>query len=497
LWPEHETTHLLANTPAEITSADLAPLALDLAAAGVADPLELQWLDPPAPAAFEQATELLRELDAIDERGTITTHGRELSALPVHPRLAHMLKHADSLGATSLACDIAALVSEREIFRGAGAPIDADIFFRLDVLRRDQSSALPPGAELDHETLRRVRLEADRLRRQLRVEGTGRASASESAGRAGGLLALAYPDRVAQRRVGRRARFLLRNGRGAELPSEQTLSTSAYIVAAELDDQRPESRISLAAAISLDEIREAFAAQIVVDDVVEFDAAVAAVVARRREQLGAIILRETSLANPDPELVLGALVGEVRRRGLASLPWSDAAQRLRQRIAFVGRHQSGWPNVGDDELGATLDEWLSPAIHGLTKWSDLERVDLVAALSTLIDWQQRRTLDELAPTHIDVPTGARLPVDYSDPAAPALAARIQELFGMADSPRLMRGTVTVTMQLLSPARRPVQVTQDLAGFWRSSYFDVRKDLRGRYPKHAWPDDPTTAVAKRR
>ena len=322
-------------------------------------------------------------------------------------------------------------------------------------------------------------------------------SASEAASLAGSLLALAYPDRVAQRRAGNRARFLLRNGRGAELAGGQTLSTSPYIVAAELDDQRPESRIFLAASTTLDEIREAFSAQIVVEDVVEFDSETDGVVARKRERLGAIVLRETSVMNPDPALVQAALAGEVRRRGLAGLPWSDAARRLRERLAFVGHHEPGWPAVTDDALGATLDEWLSPALNGITKWREVERIDLVAALSSLVDWRQRRALDELAPTHIEVPSGAHLPVDYSDPASPALAARIQELFGMTESPRLMRGAVTVTMHLLSPARRPVQVTQDLAGFWRSSYFDVRKDLRGRYPKHAWPEDPTTAVAKRR
>jgi ATP-dependent helicase HrpB len=470
---------------------------LDLAAAGVADPLELQWLDPPPPAAFARAAELLRELDALDDAGTITPHGRELSALPVHPRLAHMLQHAQSAGATAVACDLAALLSERDIVRGVGAPADADISVRLDALRRTEASSLPAGAELDREALRRVRSEADRLRRQMGDSRAEHASASEAAAVAGGLLALAYPDRVAQRRAGTRARFLLRNGRGAEFDGGQTLSTAPYIVAAELDDQRPESRIFLAASITIEDIRDAFAEQILVEEVVEFDAESAAVIARKREQLGAIVLRETSFANPDPARVQAALLGEVRRRGLAALLWSDAARQLRERLAFVGRHQPAWPAVTDEALDASLDGWLSPALDGITKWGELQRVDITAALSTLVDWRQRRELDELAPTHIEVPTGSHLRVDYADPDAPTLAARIQEVFGMTQSPRLMRGAVTVTMQLLSPARRPVQVTQDLAGFWRSSYFDVRKDLRGRYPKHAWPEDPTTAVAKRR
>ena len=230
-------------------------------------------------------------------------------------------------------------------------------------------------------------------------------SASHAASLAGGLLALAYPDRVAQRRAGNRARFLLRNGRGAELAGGQTLSTSPYIVAAELDDQRPESRIFLAASTTLDEIREAFATQIVVEDVVEFDNETDGVVARKRERLGAIVLRETSVMNPDPALV----PSRARRRSATArdspdCPWSDAARRLRERLAFVGQHEPGWPAVTDDALGATLDEWLSPALNGVAKWRDVERVDLVAALSSLIDWRQRRALDELAPTHIEVPT---------------------------------------------------------------------------------------------
>jgi ATP-dependent helicase HrpB len=497
VWPEYENAHLLASTPPEIASADLAPLALDLATAGVSDPLELRWLDPPTTAAFNQALELLRELDAIDESSMITPHGREMSALPVHPRLAQMLRQARAIGATALACDLAALISERDIFRAAdAAPIDADVSLRVEALRRGQqsSASIPAGAELDHEALRRVRMEADRLHRQI-GDGGRPATPSEMFGAAGALLAVAYPDRVAQRRDGHRARFLLRNGRGAELVGGQALSTSPYIVAAELDDRRPESRIFLAASVTLDEIRGAFAAQIVTEEVVEFDDASSAVVARHRERLGAITLRDASLSNPDPERVRIAFMAEVRRRGLSALPWSDGARRFRERLAFVARHESGWPSVSDDALEAALDDWLGPALDGVKKWSELQRVDLAAALATLIEWRQRRALDELAPTHIEVPSGSRLPVDYSDPDAPALAARIQEVFGLTESPRVLHDTIPITMQLLSPARRPVQVTRDLAGFWASSYFDVRKDLRGRYPKHEWPEDPMRAIAK--
>lgn len=528
LWPEHETHHLLANTPPEITSADLAPLALDLAAAGVSDPLELRWLDPPVPAAFAQARELLAELDALDARGEITTHGREMSALPVHPRLAHMLIHARRMGVATVGAQIAALLSERDILRDAGGPIDADISLRLDILDRD-STAIPAGAELDRDAVRRVRAEAQRLSviptelakrasggppvptkeptptrggpstPALRASGRDDSRVVPASGRddIGVLLALAYPDRVAQRRPGDAPRFLLRNGRGAELAGAQSLATATYIVAAELDDRRPESRIFLAAPISLEEIRATFSDQIISENVVELDDATGIVDSRQRERLGAILLRDVAGAKPDPERIHRALLDALRRRGVGSIRWPDAAQRLRERLTFVAHHDSSWPDVSDAALDASLDTWLGPALGNARRLSDVEQMDLAEALRGLLDWKQRRALDELAPTHLEVPTGSRIPIDYSDPDAPALAVRIQEVFGLTESPRIFAGRVPVTMQLLSPAHRPVQVTRDLAGFWRTSYFDVRKDLRGRYPKHEWPEDPLTATPTRR
>jgi ATP-dependent helicase HrpB len=221
------------------------------------------------------------------------------------------------------------------------------------------------------------------------------------------------------------------------------------------------------------------------------------VIARRREMLGAIVLRESDLASPDPDAIRRALIAEIRRRGVATLPWSDSASRLRARLAFVAHHDERWPDVSDDALTQRLGEWAAPLLDGVRRWSDLGRLDLRDALLGLLDWQQRRALDELAPTHLTVPTGSRIPVDYGDPAAPMLAVRLQEVFGLTESPRVLNGRVTVTMQLLSPAHRPVQVTKDLAGFWRTSYFDVRKDLRGRYPKHEWPEDPLNATPTKR
>ena len=330
LWPEYENSHLLANTPPEISNADLAPLALDLAATGVGDPLELKWLDPPAPAPFAQAVELLRELGALDAAGGVTAHGREMRSLPVHPRLAHMIIGARALGSVRLACELAALLSDRDVLRAVPGPIDADVALRIELIRRGQGGiALPAGADVDRDGLRRVRVEADRLARQLRAP-----AGDDALDAIGVLLALAYPDRVAQRRSGERARFVLRNGRGAELLGAQGLATSAYIVAAELDDRRPESRVFLAAPISLEEIRSAFEDQIEAEEIVAFDDDSSSVIARRRERLGAIVLRDVAIGDADSRLVQAALVAAIHKRGLDAIPWSDGAARLRSRMAF-------------------------------------------------------------------------------------------------------------------------------------------------------------------
>lgn len=493
LWPEHENAHLLPFTPPEILTADLAPLALDLAAAGIDDPAGLRWLDAPPSAALSQGRELLRELEALDDAGQITGHGRRMVDLPAHPRLAHMLLRASELGLAPLACEIAALLAERDVLRSAGAPLDADLALRLHALRGERGAAASSGALVDDGAVHRARADAQRFARGLGL----RDSARQGMEPAGQLLALAYPDRVAQKRPGTTPRFVLRNGRGAAFASDQTLARESYIVAADLDDQRPDSRIFVAAPIALDEIVTHFASQIRTERVVEWNADTGSVIAVERDRLGALVLRESQVARPSPEDLRRALVGEIRRRGIDALPWGDPARRLRDRMRFAARIDSSWPDVADAALLERLDAWLGDQLDGTRRWSDLQRVDLSAALLALLDWRQRATLDELAPTHIVVPTGSRIPVDYSDPSAPVLAVRLQEVFGLEQTPRVGGGRVPVTMHLLSPAQRPVQVTQDLAGFWRTSYFDVRKELRGRYPKHEWPEDPLNATPTRR
>ena len=512
LWAEHEQHHLLAFTTPEILEADLAPVALELAAAGVDDPGSLRWLDLPPVAAYAQARELLVELGALEvprrENSAghrITEHGRRMLDLPLHPRLAHMVLAAEPLGLVDLAFDLAALLSERDPVRSdAGAAADADIETRLSLIRESSGGrASPSGPRVDSDALRRIRREADRLkqlrRRAARTERSIRQPGDEAS--AGLLLAFAYPDRIAQLRAPRSGRFLLRNGNGAALGGPQTLSDAPYGVVAELDGRQPESRIFLAAALTLESIEEHFSAQIVTEQLIEWNSADRVVSAREIERLGAIVLADRPLRSADPARITDTLLAGLAREGLDALPWSDAARSVRQRLAFLHRLDAAWPDVSDAALLSTLGTWLGPRLAGARSIADLARVDLVASLLDGLSWERRAAIDELAPTHLVVPSGSRIPIDYSDPSAPVLAVRLQEMFGLAETPRIARGAVPVTIHLLSPAHRPVQVTRDLAGFWRSSYFDVRKELRGRYPKHHWPDDPMQAVptnrAKRR
>ena len=498
LWGEHEQHHLVAHTTPEILEADLAPVALELLAASVSDPSELRWLDQPPSAAYGQAVELLTELGAVESpangRARITAHGKQMAELPMHPRLSHMLIRAGQVGATNLACDVAALLSERDPVRSEQpASGDADVETRIALIRGARD-ALPTGQFVDRDAIRRIRAEADRLRTMLRADNTDSSASGETVG---SLLALAYPDRIGQLRAPRSGRFLLRNGNGAALAGAQSLSDSRYVVVAELDGRRPESRIFLAASVDLEDVERVFGDQITLDEEVVWDERTRAVIARERETLGAIVLAERPIRNADPARVADALVAGIRQAGIDALPWSDGARSIRQRLAFLHAVDSAWPDVSDTHLMETLGTWLVPQLGSARSFADVGRVDLAGALLSELPWERRGALDVLAPTHLVVPSGSRIPIDYGDPSAPVLAVRLQEMFGLAETPTVARGAVPLTIHLLSPAQRPVQVTKDLAGFWRSSYFDVRKELRGRYPKHYWPDDPMQAEPTRR
>ncbi|MGO8914567.1 MAG: ATP-dependent helicase HrpB [Stellaceae bacterium] len=500
LWREAEQPQLRPFTVPEILEADLAPVALELARWGARDPASLAWLDPPPAAGFAQASALLRELGALDAAGGITAHGRAMAGIGLHPRLAHMALIARGRGEGRLAAEIAALLGERDIVKTAPGQRDADLRLRLELLRDAAAPRhLAPGLTLDRGAAERARQGARQLQRQLRL----RDEETTPPGSAGRVLALAYPDRIAQRRPGAPGQFRLSSGRGAELPPTDALAAEEFLAAAELDGERRVARIFLAAPLARAEIEEDFAAAIETVEVIAWDSREQAVVARREQRLFALLLRDEKLAAPPPERVAAALLDGVRELGLAALPWRREAEGLRQRVLFLRRLESGaaWPDLADAALLATLEGWLGPSLGGITRRAQLERLDLHAILRAQLSWEQQQALDRLAPTHIGVPSGSRLPIDYGAGEVPVLAVRLQELFGARETPAIAGGRVTLLLHLLSPAGRPLQVTRDLEGFWRGSYPAVRSEMRGRYPKHSWPEDPLaappTARAKRK
>ena len=489
LWTAEEEAGLLERDRPEILQADLAPLALDLAVAGVVDPASLRWLDAPPAPALAQARDLLRQLGAIDGEARVTRHGRAMAWLGVHPRLSHMVLRGHELGFGATACAVAALLDERDAMRHGQTAPDADLRHRIALVEGTQERS----SDVDREALRRVRERVRQWRAALAIAASARLKESEC-GRA---LALAFPDRLAQRRPGAGERYLLRNGLGAVLPDGASLTGESYLVVAELGGQRPDARIVLAAPLSRDELDDQLGDQVVSEDVVAWNASDDAIVAVHRERLGAIVLRETRLRDAEPNAVAEALLAGLASEHGLSLRWSTEAARVRARLSFLHRHLAGWPDVSDVALRETAREWLLPHLIGLRRREEVDALDLGTLLLAKLTWQQRAELDTLAPTHLEVPSGSRIRIDYADPDAPVLAVRLQELFGLAATPRVAGGAVPLTLHLLSPAHRPVQVTQDLAGFWRSSYFDVRRELRGRYPKHAWPEDPMRAEPTRR
>jgi ATP-dependent helicase HrpB len=489
LWPEREQAQLAAYAPPEIREADLAPLLLTLAASGNSDPNALSWLDPPPVAALSEARTLLIELGALDDADRITKEGEAMAALPLHPRLAHMALTAKARGQGRLACAIAALLMERDIIRAAPQARDADLRLRIELMsERGAARHLPPGLLLDRGGLQRARDAARQIERRLHIKTDESIDPAET----GSVLALAYPDRIAQSR-GALGQFRLASRGGAELPASEALAKQEFLAVAELDGERKTARIFLAAPITRAEIETDFAARIATRDSIEWDSQSEAVLARRRRTLDALVLDDQPLRDAPPEQMTAALLGGIRELGLAALPWSREAESLRARIGFLHRTFGGeWPDVSDAALLAALEDWLAPFLAGITRRAQFGSIDLAAALSARLDYAQRRQLDTLAPTHIEVPSGSRIEIDYAAGDVPVLAVKLQEMFGATATPTVAGGKVPLLIHLLSPAGRPLQVTRDLAGFWRNSYPQVRGEMRGRYPRHPWPDDPLTA-----
>lgn len=511
VWSEGAQRSLAPFTPPEIVEADLAPLALELASWGARDAAELRWLDPPPAAMLASARDLLTRLGALDASGRITQHGRQMARLSAHPRVAHMLLRGLDLGSLPLAADLAGSLSERDLLRAAGGSKDADIRSRLDVIRGD---GYPQG--VDRIGLQRARRTAKDLMQQVRTAANAdlsrsRANGSFDTAGAGLLLAFAYPDRIGRRRPGADgARYTLANGRGAHFADIQNLGKQEYIVAVDLDDRERDARILLAAPLSRDEIEEHFSDRLERTNSVEWNSREQAVLARRVVRLDAITLEEKPLQDVPAEAALAAMLQGVRELGIDALPWTRDARDLQARMEFVRQlnqpapssvdpesrdaaapvdsaaTQGSWPEVSDAALANSFDVWLAPWLDGITRRDHLARLSLTDILRSLLPWEKQRQLDELAPTHLTVPSGSNIRIDYLDESAPAVSVRLQDVFGLDSSPKLGGGRVPITFKLLSPARRPVQVTRDLATFWRGSYADVRKDMRGRYPKHYWP-----------
>jgi ATP-dependent helicase HrpB len=483
LWSEHR--HLVPQALPEVRQADLAALVLELANWGVADCGQLRWLDQPPAAHIAQARSLLQRLQALDARGAITEHGRALTQLGLHPRLAHMMIRGRQLGYARLACELAALLSEGDPLPGA----DSDMQSRVEWLRGCEVSSSAASAK--RAVLRAL---VARWCAQLGVDAAPGDDSDLAC--CGALLAFAYPDRIAQRRSGQDNRFLLSNGRGACFRRAEPLAAADLIVAAHLDGEQ-EARIFLAAALRVEQLYDLHAGLISEAAFVAWDDKQQCVQARSQQRLGELLLADRPLRDPDSDALQRAMLEGVRRQGLDCLAWDDGTRSLQARVNFLrGLDADHWPDFSADSLLLRSETWLLPFLRGITRLAQLKRVDLRAALLTLLDWQQQRQLDTLAPTHIRVPSGSSIRVDYSGPT-PVLAVRLQEMFGLAETPRVAAGRVPVLLHLLSPAQRPVQVTQDLAAFWTGSYQQVRKELKGRYPKHYWPDDPLQAQATAR
>ncbi len=480
LWEEAATGSLPAYSAPEILSADLSSLLLDLAAWGARDPASLLWLDPPPAPAVAEARALLNRLGALDGEGAITDEGRAIRALALPPRLARMVVDAARVGAAGLAADIGAVIVER----GLGAN-EVDVCERVRRFRRERSQRA--------ESARRMA----RNWAQQAVQATGVAQAHTDAEGAGALLALAWPDRIAKAR-GAPGEFLMANGRAASVEAHHALAREPYLAVAEIVGRASSARILAAAPMSLADVEQAAGADIVSSAEMIFDRASASVKAANVRRLGAIVLARQPLSATSAAAAI-ALAQGIASLGIDRLPWTKAQKQWRDRVMFLRNAQASdndenpWPDVSDLALASSPADWLAPYIEGRTSLAAINADDLDKALSALLPWDLQRKLDIEAPTHFAAPTGSSVAVDYESDGAPVIAIRVQELYGLAKHPALAGGRAPLTLHLLSPAHRPIQITKDLPGFWRGSWAAVKSDMKGRYPRHLWPDDPAAAI----
>lgn len=486
LWEEAGTGALQPFARPEILDADLSSLLLDLALWGTRDPAGLRWLDQPPAPAMQAARGLLRDLGALDETGAITGEGRGIAALPLPPRLARMVIAAARLGAARRGAEIATLLVER----GLGG-VGTDVAERLSRWRADRS----PRAEAARDLARSLARRAEQAVEESDIPfGLAGSDADPSEGH---LLALAFPERIAKAR-GQAGEFLLANGRAARVDAHDALARADYLAVGEIVGRAAAARIMIAAPLSLPEVHAVAGAAITTRDELGFDPARARLFCRRMSRLGALVLADQVLPVPPTPEAAAQLAGGVAGLGIARLPWTKTLSSWRGRIAFLRAAEGDpWPDLSDEALRATAAAWLAPFLTGLTGLGDITADVLAQALHALLAYELQRRLDEEAPAHFEAPTGSRLPVDYTDEAGPSIAVRVQELFGLTTHPALAGGRVPLTLHLLSPAQRPIQVTRDLPGFWQGSWSAVKRDMKGRYPRHSWPDDPAGTPATSR
>jgi ATP-dependent helicase HrpB len=498
LWDEPQTASLSAYTQPEILSADLSSMLLDAAQWGVSDPTTLAFLDTPPLPALKEARDLLRELGALDGDGRITAEGKSLRALALPPRLARMIVDSHRLGAGEHAAEIAAVLTERGL---GGDSVDLDA--RLDQFRRDRSQRASSARSLAQRWASQVASSPSSLDPSPQGRGQrteSRPGNNEEPPSTGVMLAFAFPDRVARNRGN--GGFVLANGRGAAVDQASALARAPYIAVAELTGTAANGRILLAAPITPGEIERHFADQIDSADEISFDRNAFALRARRRKTLHAITLSEAPLALQASAETAWVLADGLIAAGLDKLPWSKSLKQWRDRVMFLRQAegetpQHSWPDLSDASLATQSETWLVPALCDKISLKEFSSGDLSDALMTLLPWELRSRLEREAPTHFEAPTGTMLAIDYEAEQGPTIAVRLQELFGLNSHPSIAKGAVPLVLELLSPAQRPVQVTRDLPGFWRGSYAAVRSDLRGRYPRHPWPEDPASAMPTRR
>ena len=487
-WEESTQRILSPRTPPEILDADLTSLALELSFWGIQDPNELSWLDPPPAGAFSQACQLLRSLGALNPEGRITPHGQQMANLPLHPRLAHMVLKGTEQSLGTLACDVAAVLSEGDLFKDWQGQTQTDIRTTIEAYYRQAHSEETTAVI---QRLQKVSLSLQRTLAITRSVG----QVSPHVEKLGVLLSAAYPDRIAQRQSHGNRRYKLTNGRLACFHKPDSLENEEYLVIIDLDGQQPVSRIYSAVPISYHDLIVQYADFMQSEERVGWNDHTESIVARRERQLGSLTLEESQLHQPDSDSVIKALLTGIRRKGHSCLPWNHTRRNWQARVQFLHRVMppvTAWPDVSNETLLSTLEAWLAPYLMGISSLGQLQRLDLTWPLQAHLSQEQQRTLDTLAPTHLTIPTGSRMALDYQSGEIPILAVRLQEVFGMTETPTVAKGKIPVVIHLLSPARRPVQVTQDLTSFWETGYAAVKKELKGRYPKHFWPDDPLQA-----